>query len=153
VSHSHRIQALGWALTALAALLLAGTAVLLGLNAGRMGTNQLVASAILSLVVVVYAGVGRLITSRRPGNAIAWLLGLIGVSIAISTFAEQYALYGLATSRGPVPGARIIGCLAGPAAELTILLALTLILLYPDGRLPSRRWRPVAWAIAVVTVA
>ncbi len=149
----NRRQALAWLLTALAVLLLAATAVLLGLNAGRMGTNQLVASAILSLVVVVYAGVGRLITSRRPGNAIAWLLGLIGVSIATSTFAEQYALYGLATSRGPVPGARIIGCLAGPAAELTIVLALTLILLYPDGRLPSRRWRPVAWAIAVVTVA
>jgi hypothetical protein len=98
-------------------------------------------------------GPGRLITSRRPGNAVGWLLGLIGVSVATSTFAEQYALYGLATARGSVPGARLVGALAGAAAELTVVMLLFLILLFPDGRLPSRRWRPVAWMLFAVTAA
>ena len=75
------------------------------------------------------------------------------MTIATSTFAEQYALYGLATARGSVPGARPVGALAGAAAELTVILLLFLILLFPDGRLPSRRWRPVAWALFVVAAA
>jgi len=40
--------------------------------------------------------------------------------------------------------------LAGGAGSLTVALLLPLILLFPDGRLPSRRWRPVLWAIVVV---
>jgi hypothetical protein len=81
-------------------------------------TTRVLASAILGLAVVLYAGAGRLITSRRPGNAVGWLLGLVGASVAASTFAEQYAVYGLATARGSVPGARLVGALAGAAAEL-----------------------------------
>jgi hypothetical protein len=85
-------------------------------------TTRVLASAILGLAVVLYAGAGRLITSRRPGNAVGWLLGLVGASVAASTFAEQYAVYGLATARGSVPGARLVGALAGAAAELAVAL-------------------------------
>ena len=95
-------------------------------------------------------GAGRLITRRLPGNAIGWLLGLVGLSIAAAMFTEQYALYGLVTARGSVPAAREAGALAGGTASLTIALLLPLILLFPDGRLPSRRWRPVLWMMFVV---
>jgi hypothetical protein len=151
VRHRNRTQALAWALTALAVLLLIAAMVLLGLNAVQVDTTRILLSAILDLAVLAYAGSGRLITSRRPGNAVGWLLGLIGVSIATSTFAEQYTVYGLATARGSVPAARQVGTLAGAAAVLTVILLLFLILLFPDGRLPSRRWRPVAWALFLVT--
>jgi hypothetical protein len=149
--HRNRTQALAWVLAALAVLLLIATMVLLGLNAVQVDTTRILLSAILDLAVLAYAGSGRLITSRRPGNAVGWLLGLIGVSIATSTFAEQYTVYGLATARGSVPAARQVGTLAGAAAVLTVILLLFLILLFPDGRLPSRRWRPVAWALFLVT--
>jgi hypothetical protein len=151
VRHRNRTQALAWALTALAVLLLIAAMVLLGLNAVQVDTTRILLSAILDLAVLAYAGSGRLITSRRPGNAVGWLLGLIGVSIATSTFAEQYTVYGLATARGSVPAARQVGTLAGAAAVLTVILLLFLILLFPDGRLPSRRWSPVAWALFLVT--
>jgi hypothetical protein len=126
---------IAWVVAGLAMLILSATLVLLGLNAARVDTGRIFANAILGLAVVAYAGSGRLITSRRPGNAVGWLLGLIGVSVATSTFAEQYALYGLATARGSVPGARLVGALAGAAAELTVVMLLFLILLFPDGRL------------------
>jgi hypothetical protein len=93
--------------------------VLLGLNTARVDTGRVALNAILGMAILAYTGAGRLITSRRPGNAVGWLLGLIGVTIATSTFAEQYALYGLATARGSVPGARSVGALAGAAAEAT----------------------------------
>jgi hypothetical protein len=108
------------------------------------------AVAVLAVAAVAYAGAGRLITGRVPGNPIGWLLGLVGLSLATATFTEQYALYGLVTARGSVPAARLAGPLAGATASLTIALLLPLILLFPDGRLPSRRWRPVLWAIFVV---
>ncbi len=149
--YRNRTQALGWALAVVAVLLLIAAVVLLGLNAVQVDTTRILLSAILDLAVLAYAGSGRLITSRRPGNAVGWLLGLIGVSIATSTFAEQYTVYGLATARGSVPAARQVGTLAGAAAVLTVILLLFLILLFPDGRLPSRRWRPVAWALFLVT--
>ena len=149
--YRNRTQALGWALAVVAVLLLIAAMVLLGLNAVQVDTTRILLSAILDLAVLAYAGSGRLITSRRPGNAVGWLLGLIGVSIATSTFAEQYTVYGLATARGSVPAARQVGTLAGAAAVLTVILLLFLILLFPDGRLPSRRWRPVAWALFLVT--
>lgn len=151
--HGNRTQALARVLAAFGVLLLSADMVLLGLNAARVGTSRLALNAILGVAILAYAGSGRLITSRRPGNAVGWLLGLIGISIATSTFAEQYALYGLTAGRGSVPAARQVGTLAGLAAESTVILLLFLILLFPDGRLPSRRWRPVAWALFVVAAA
>ena len=98
----------------------------------------------------MYAGTGRLIVSRLPGNAIGWLLGLVGLSLAVTMLTEQYAVYGLATAPGSVPAVRLAGWLSGTVALLTVELLFFLVLLFPDGRLPSRRWRPVLWAMFVV---
>jgi hypothetical protein len=98
----------------------------------------------------VYAGAGRLIASRVPGNAIGWLLGMTGLSLAASLQTEQYALYGLATAPGSLPAARLAGWCSGKLAALTVALLFFLIVLFPDGRMPSRRWRPVLWAMFAV---
>jgi hypothetical protein len=152
VRHRHPAQALAWVLAALAVLLLIPTLVLLGLNARHVDAGRMFADVVLAIAAVAYALAGRLITARLPGNAIGWLLGLVGLSVAAATFTEQYALYGLVTARGSVPAARMAGALAGGTASLTIALLFPLILLFPDGRLPSRRWRPVLWIMLAVMV-
>jgi hypothetical protein len=131
---------------------LAAALVFTVLNTSRIGTARIGLSAILSAAVLLYAASGRLITSRRPGNAIGWLLGAIGLAVATSMFAEQYALYGVATAPGAVPAAKAVGCLASVGAFATVLLLFFIVLLFPDGHLPSPRWRPVLWAMAVVFI-
>jgi hypothetical protein len=136
-------------LAALALLLLVPTLVLLGLNASHIDGGRMFAVVVLALAAVAYAAAGRVITARLPGNAIGWLLGLIGLSVATATFTEQYALYGLVTARGSVPAVGAVAALTGGTGPLTIALLFPLILLFPNGRLPSRRWRPVLWAMIV----
>ena len=145
-----RAQVASWALAGFAVLLSVAALVLVGLNGGHQAAGRTGTYVLLALTVGLYAGTGRLIASRQPGNAIGWLLGLVGLSLAVTMLTEQYALYGLATAPGSVPAARLAGWCSGTTAALTIELVFFLVLLFPDGRLPSRRWRPVLWAMFVV---
>ena len=152
---SGRLQtrAAAWSLTGLILTALIAALVLLALNESVMSTGRIAAYGIIAVAVVVYAWVGRLITVRVTGNAIGWLLLLAGLSLAVTLFAEQYALRGLATSPGSPPAARAVGAIAWAAASLALALAVVLVLLFPDGRLPSRRWRPVLWGAYVIFAA
>jgi signal transduction histidine kinase len=141
-----------WALAGFTVLVLAWALVLVGLNAGRVGGGNVGAYAFLAVAVLAYASTGRLIVSRLPGNAIGWLLGLTGLSLAVSMLTEQYAVYGLATAPRSLPAARLAGCLSSVTASLAVASLFFLVLLFPDGRLPSRRWRPVLWALCAVMV-
>ena len=110
------VRAAAWLLAGLTACVLVAMPVLLGLNASHIDAGRMFAVAVLAVAAVAYAGAGRVITSRLPGNAIGWLLGLVSLSIATATFAEQYALYGLVTARGSVPAARLAGVVAASTA-------------------------------------
>ena len=148
----YRVRVAAWSLAGLTVLVLVAALVLAGLNAGanQVSARQIGIYAVVAVAVGLYGGSGLLIASRLPANAIGWLLCLIGLSLAVSALAEQYALYGLATAPGTMPAARLVGWVSGTAAVLAIVLLSLLVLLFPDGRLPSGRWRPVLWAIPVI---
>ena len=139
-----------WSLAGFTVLVLVAALVLTGLDASRIAAARIAFYGIAALAVVMYAGAGGLIANRVPRNAIGWLLGLIGLSLAASMLTEQYALYGLATAPGSVPGARLAGWFSEAFTALTVALLFFVVLLFPDGRLPSRRWRPVLWAMFAV---
>src|SRR6478609_3471108 len=139
-----------WSLTVATLVVLAAALVLLGLNASRTDTGRIGFYILLSVGVLAYAGAGGLIARRVPGNAIGWLLSLAGLTLTVAMLTEQYALYGLATAAGAAPAAKVAGSLSAAAVVVTIFVLFVLVLLFPDGRLPSPRWRPVPWALAVV---
>jgi signal transduction histidine kinase len=147
-------RVLAWSLAGLVLLVLAGALVLLPLNAGVMTPTRIGAYGFAAVAVVVYAGVGGLIAARVPGNAIGWLLCLAGLALAVSMFLEQYGLRGLATAPGSLPAVRQIAAFGSSTQNLAVASLIVLVLLFPTGRLPSRRWRPVLWlAVATVIVA
>src|SRR5215470_5366281 len=147
-------RALARGLAGLVLLVLAGALVLLVLNARVMPPGKTGAYGFAAVAVVVYAGVGGLIAARVPGNAIGWLLTLEGLLLAASMFLEQYGLRGLATAPGSLPAVRPVSALGSSTQNLAVASLIVIVLLFPDGRLPSRRWRPVLWiAIAAVIVS
>jgi hypothetical protein len=137
-------------LTILTLVVLATDLAFVALNAGRIGSAKVGLDVILVVGALIYAASGHLIASRRPDNAIGWLLGSIGVALAVSMLAEQYAVYGLKTAPGAVPGPKTVGGVAAMAAAVTVVLLFYIVFLFPDGHLPSPRWRPVLWATVVV---
>jgi hypothetical protein len=90
--------------------------------------------------------VGALIASRRPRNPIGWICLAAGITWMLGMVSGSYVLYGLRMGRpGSVPYPAAVGSLSEFLPPTAILLGTFLILLFPDGRLPSSRWRPVAW--------
>jgi hypothetical protein len=136
VRHSSqvRVRVAVWSLAGGTALVQVAALILLALDARRVSTGRIAADVILAVAVGLYAVTGRLIVSRLPHNAIGWLLSLIGLSVAASTFADQYALYGLSIARGSVPAARLAGWCGGTFALLAVMLVIFLVVLFPDGR-------------------
>jgi hypothetical protein len=102
--------------------------------------------------VLAFPVVGALIASRRPRNPIGWICLAEGLLWAFLGMIESYGLYGLAQPNSvPFPvGVYALGeWLWVPTVGL---LGIYLVLLFPDGRLPSRRWRPLAWLSGAVIV-
>jgi hypothetical protein len=100
-----------------------------------------------SILMFPFAIVGVLIASRRPGNPIGWIMLWIG--FFSSTQIAERALIGSATS---LPQQILLALIAGSWVGMIAPIGTFLILLFPDGRLPSPGWRPWAWLCALAMV-
>jgi hypothetical protein len=98
------------------------------------------------LIILACAGVGLLIISRRPDNDIGWIYALVALVFAAGEFAGSYV-------RHLLPARAWVALLPDLTWSASIPLGATLLLmLYPTGRPPSPRWRPVVWAAVAATV-
>jgi hypothetical protein len=109
------------------------------------------------VLVVSFSVVGALILSHRPENTIGWIFCAAALFQALSEFGLEYATYSLITRPGALPLGAEMSWLADWIWALGLGLILVFLpLCFPDGRPPSRRWRPVAWlgglAIGLISV-
>ena len=146
---------LAWSLAALSVVMFVGSVALWVLAHSThvpqsldadLTTGGLLGQALF----LVFPLVGALIASRRPQNPIGWLCLVDGLLWTTTNMLDYHSLYGMA-SPGSVPFPEV---LAGVNHWLWVptvgLLGTYVFLLFPDGRLPSRRWRPLAWLSGVV---
>ncbi len=134
----------------LAAGLLALTVAALAASGGfGIAAHDLVTAFAFDPVLLAFGGVGALVASRRPANPIGWLFLAEGLAFALAVAGSTYARYAIAS--GARPAASLAAWLGAIPGELFFLFPLAL-LLFPDGRLPSRRWRALAWLITAAEV-
>lgn len=103
----------------------------------------------LSAAALALSTVGALVSSRRPENPIGWLLGASGLLYAVMVSVSEYGTYALLTEHGSLPGGIVAAWLRSWLYILGANLVLYSFLLFPNGRLPSPRWRVVAWLVAL----
>jgi hypothetical protein len=147
---STRVAAwLAWSLCALC-VALAAASLILGLLNGRTLGEIFMASGpsivALATLIVSFSVVGALIASHRPENPIGWIFLAAALCYGLLTAGDEYATYALLTNPGSLPlGAEATWLGQWIWAPGLGLILVFLPLLFPDGRPPSRRWRPVAW--------
>src|SRR5215217_5034063 len=149
---------LTWSLVALSVALLVG-----GIALSRAASSAVPdlsfggetddASMVANLLTLLpFSVVGAIIASRQPHNAIGWLFCSVGVTVGLNSFAGDYAEFWLASGLGISSLGQTAAWFSSWLWFLLIFVPMSLLLLlFPDGRLPSPRWRPVAWGVALGT--
>jgi hypothetical protein len=145
--NARRAAMLAWALWLVLAL---PTLALLALGAsdstpgddfglgGLGGLSFVLASA-------AFGTVGALIATRVRGNPIGWVFLITAVAMILGDFAYQYADQVLYATDGSLPGADAAAWLQNVTLPPAFGLLGMALLLFPDGHLPSRRWRAGLW--------
>ena len=134
------------AATALGALVLVLAAVYI-LLAGLVHQLTIVNIGPTVATIVIYAAVGVVVARAQPGNPVGWILLVFILLITVGMDAGYYAVLAYTLGHHGLPLAQVAVVLEplwGPGVALFPLV----ILLFPDGRLMSRRWRWVLWAYA-----
>jgi hypothetical protein len=161
--NSRATTRLAWSLASLSVVMFVATIVLSvfarsAQSPGNWVTLSTVISELLGFVsflaFLAFPLVGALIASRRPENPIGWICLVAGLLWMLIIVSEAYSSYGLAKP-GSIPFPVTIHALlyAWLWVPTVGLIGIYLLLLFPDGRLPSRRWRLLAWlAGAVIAV-
>jgi hypothetical protein len=147
------LRASGWVALAAWALSLALVALGLLLTAANRSVENDIEPFTVNLMIasLAFSTVGVLVASRQRKNPIGWLLLGIGILYAAELFVGHYSVYALVASPGSLPGGPVAAWLTSWAWISGGTLVFLVFLYFPDGRLPSFRWRPVAWLVLLYT--
>jgi hypothetical protein len=155
---TRRVSWLAWSLAGLSVAVFVPLVVLYVLarsaqSPGNWVTVGTVSGMVSFLPFLAFPLVGALVASRRPRNPIGWICLADGLLWMLLSMTDSYSIYGVAKP-GSVPFPIAIGTLGNQWLWVPTvgLLGIYLLLLFPDGRLPSRRWRPLAWLSGALLV-
>jgi hypothetical protein len=155
---TRRVSWLAWSLAGLSVAVFVPLVVLYVLarsaqSPGNWVTVGTVSGMVSFLPFLAFPLVGALVASRRPRNPIGWICLADGLLWMLLSMTDSYSIYGVAKP-GSVPFPIAIGTLGNQWLWVPTvgLLGIYLLLLFPDGRLPSRRWRALAWLSGALLV-
>jgi hypothetical protein len=144
---------LAWSVCALSLVLAALGLLFLALNRSHPGGPTYELAFQGTVMVVAWSAVGVLIASRRPAHPIGWLFSALGLLSGVQLFCGEYAIYALVVERGALPGGQVSVWITCWLWVQTNVLVAFMALLFPDGKLPSPRWRAIVWLNGVMAVA
>ncbi|HXF73279.1 MAG TPA: hypothetical protein VNO79_11800, partial [Actinomycetota bacterium] len=133
-----------WAVWAVTVILMVAWVPLVRLAKTQEG--DLPGVILFPLLVLGFATVGALITSRQPRNRIGLAYAVLALAGAVALASGAYAQLPFSASI-PVPGSRFAAWLGRVGFEAMALPLAFVFMLFPDGRVPTARWRPVLWTM------
>ena len=116
------------------------------------GAGSSVEVAIGLLTAATFSTMGWLIARRYPTNAIGWLCIAAGSLMTFEAAAFEYVRSGILADGNDLPPGAVTIAWLREVMSIWVALIVPLVLLFPDGRLPSPRWRPVLWLAAASAV-
>ncbi len=135
-----------WSMCALSLALTALSLYLLVLNLSNPDVPTHTFWEVNTVIAIGFTPVGALIVSRSsPKNSIGWLFCATGLSFAMVHFSAQYVRYALLAAPGSLPAGEAAAWIYSWAWVPALGLTVYSLLLFPDGRLPSHRWRWFFW--------
>jgi hypothetical protein len=144
---------LAWSLWALTVTLMVFSVVFGLLYPLPENRTEGAAGAIISLLAIgSFSTVGATISSRRPENPIGWIFCTMGLAFVLAVFLGNYGEYGLVVSPGSLPAATTVAWTGNWIWPVVLSPVGFLLLLFPSGYPPSRRWRPVLWLLCAALV-
>lgn len=145
-----RASAIAWSLVGLYVVL-----VIVGFRFFSEAASIELADVWVFFAMLWFAVIGALIVGRHQRHPIGWMFCGTALSFAAALFAQAYAIVAISAEHRGLPLGQLMAWLGfWISMPGTAVIALFLPLLFPDGQLPSRRWRPIAWgAGALVVVA
>jgi hypothetical protein len=142
---------LAWSMCALSLALAALSLLLLYLNYSHPGVPIWAYWMPNTLITVGFSTVGAVIAPRLPpDNPIGWVFCTIGLLIGVTHFSAQYAIYTLLAAPGSLPAGEAMAWILTWVWIPGLGLSTFQFLLFPNGRLPSHRWRWFAWLSLLV---
>jgi hypothetical protein len=146
------LSRLAWSVCALTLLVLAASLILilLGWSAPLPEGATPWRDRVVSLIGIVGAPIlGGLIASRRPRNPYGWVWLGFGLGLALAQLESSISAYVRTLESATLVAPLAVAHVLRLGNQVSLVLAPFLLLLFPTGRLPSRRWRPVAWVSAL----
>jgi hypothetical protein len=145
---------LSWYMCAVSLALAAGGLLLLFLSReARPGVPVFAQWAEDAVIAVGFSTLGAVVAPRfPPKNPIGWLFCSLGLVAAVLLFGGEYACYSLLARTGSLPGGEEFAWVVSWLWVVHSGLFAFLGLLFPDGRLPTTRWRPFAWFVGAAVV-
>jgi class 3 adenylate cyclase len=142
-----------WWLCAVALAMMAARLVVVVLGARSPLPAGFPPPVIQAIEVIGFVGapiLGGVIAAHRPENPYGWLWCVIGLCLGVTFLAVGYGAYTLVVEPGALPGGLVAAWASSVATVIDLALLPFVFLLFPTGRLPSGRWRPVAWTAGLV---
>jgi hypothetical protein len=140
-----------WSLGVLIILLLAAQ-LPLSSAVGPSGTGMSdIAGLIVFLALLSMAPVGFVVARRQPGSPLGWMFLALVALLELGGIGADYAW--LSYQLGHHLPLAVVGVFLAPSWAWLLVTLPLVILLFPDGRLPSPRWRPVLWAYLAVAAS
>jgi len=142
---------LAWSLCALSLVMTILSVLLLALNYSHPKSHVYSFWPENTVLPISFSIIGAVIASRLPANSVGWFFSAAACIATVAHLGAEYAIYALLAQPDTLPAGEALAWLTSWVWVLSLGCTVLSLLLFPDGHLPGRRWKWLAWLTLLLT--